>query len=109
MRKLSLLAVLLPLMAAGCVHRYEDGQSFVCETRVMGLDASVPLPFAGGMNVVNIRFGWIENKIYAGNKVTMRSESLHKDISLLKGTGSIYRILEVDYPAEAVPENSIEP
>ena len=73
------------------------GQAFISETRVLGLDLSIPLPFVEGVNLANIRLGWVENKIYSGNGVTLQSNSTHKDINLLTGSGSVIRYFDVSY------------
>jgi hypothetical protein len=88
---------LIGLLLAGCTTHMEPGQAFICETRTLGVDLSIPVPFADGVNIANIRIGWIENKIYSGNSVKLKSNSTHQDLSLLTGSGSIIRYFEVGY------------
>jgi hypothetical protein len=100
--KLRILTIVgLALLFAGCTSHMQPGQAFISETRTLGLDLSIPVPFAEGVSIANIRVGWIENKIYSGNGVKVTSDSKHKDISLLTGTGSVERIFHVGYePSE---------
>lgn len=97
--KKSLLYSLIPLLLTitGCASQMTPGQAFITETRVLGVDLSIPIPFAEGVNLANIRLGWVENKIYSGNGVTLRSDSTHQDINLLTGSGSVIRYFDVSY------------
>ena len=103
MSRLFFILLLVPLFFTGCAHKLLEGQALIDETRVLGVDLSVPVPFAQGVNVVNIRFGWIENKLYMGNKVKLRSDSLHENLDFFRGTGTIHRIFEVGYTKTPSP------
>jgi hypothetical protein len=94
--KLRILTIVgLTLLFSGCTAHMKHGQAFISETRTLGLDISVPVPFAEGVSIANVRVGWVENKIYSGNGVKLTSDSKHKDISLLTGQGTVERIFHV--------------
>ncbi len=56
-----IVMVMLVLMLTGCTA-LRQGEARDIECRVLGLDASIPVPFAQNVNVVNVRLGWIETK-----------------------------------------------
>jgi hypothetical protein len=96
-----IIPLLLTTLLAGCATaKLRPGQCRIAETRVTGIDLSIPLPFAEGVNIANIRVGYIEHKSFEGNKVNFKSNSAHKDISLLTGSGSIDRLFEVSYSSD---------
>ena len=49
------------LILAGCAN-IRKGEIKDLECRVLGLDASIPIPFAKGVNIMNVRLGWVETK-----------------------------------------------
>lgn len=103
--KLHLTIPFVLLLLSGCATaQLSDGQAFIAETRTLGLDLSIPVPFAEGVNIANIRVGWIENKIYSGNNVKLKSNSNHSNISLLTGSGNVTRYFEIGY--EEKPKDS---
>ena len=82
-------------LATGCAT-ITKGEARVLETRVLGLDLSIPVPGMEGVtNLANIRMGWIEVKYVHEKGTAVRSYSDHKDISLLTGKGSVERDLTV--------------
>jgi len=86
---------ILILFLFGCTHvsELQEGQCVVNETQVEGIDLSIPIPFVENVALLNLRFGFIQNKIYKGYKVPYKSTSDYKDISLIQGKGSISRTL----------------
>ena len=89
--------VILALMLTGCVSvkDLKNGQAYVHETQVEGIDLSIPIPFAENVDVVKLRFGFIQHKSYKGYHVPYHSDSAYKDISIIKGMGSVTRSLDV--------------
>ncbi len=72
------------------------GEARIAETRVMGLDLSVPYPMSGGIyNFVSVRLGWVEVKYAHTKDVNFKSNSEHKDINLIAGKGSVTRQFEI--------------
>jgi hypothetical protein len=86
-------------MLCGCTHlaELEEGQAVVSETQVEGIDLSIPIPFVENVNILQLRFGFIQHKIYKGHNVPYYSDSKYEDISLIKGMGSITRILSIGH------------
>jgi len=93
MRNLFLSFVVLLLFGCTHVSELKEGQCVVNETQVEGIDLSIPIPFVENVALLNLRFGFIQNKIYKGYKVPYKSTSDYKDISLISGEGSISRTL----------------
>lgn len=87
------------LCFCGCLHvpDLKKGQAFIHETQVEGIDISIPIPMLENVNIVNLRFGFIQHKSYKGYNVKYTSGSEYKDISIITGTGTINRLFEVDY------------
>ena len=83
------------LLLMGSCLTLEKGQAIVNENRVFGLDADIPIPSTTSYSLARIRIGWVETKTVIVNDVKVISESNHKDISLIKASGSIERKLTV--------------
>ncbi len=58
MKYLMLMSLIL-LSGCASIHK---GEVRDIECRVLGIDASIPIPFAKGVNIMNIRLGWVETK-----------------------------------------------
>ena len=92
---LVLLVALLTAQGCTSVPKLTDGQAVVNETQVEGIDLSIPIPGLDNVNVVQLRFGFIQNKLYKGNNVPYYSDSDYEDISIIKGMGTVKRTLKV--------------
>ena len=92
--EISVLSLIIILLA-GCtnVTEMQKGQCVVVETQVEGIDLSVPIPFVENVALLNLRFGFVQTKVYKGYDVPYESTSSYENISLLKGEGSISRKL----------------
>lgn len=88
-----IIIILIPLLAS-CVS-LEDKSAIVKEVRVLGLDASAPIPYSNGETLINIRLGWIESKFVYTKGLDVKSSAEHKDINLYMGTGTIKRELNI--------------
>ena len=87
------------LGGGGCTHvaDLKDGQCVVSETQVEGIDLSIPIPLMQNVNLLQLRFGFIQHKLYKGCNVPYYSDSAYRDISLINGAGTISRILSIGY------------
>ena len=69
--------LMLVLTLTGCASlRQGEGRDVEC--RVLGLDASVPIPFAKGVNIMNVRLGWVETRYTHTYKVKFVSDAKDK-------------------------------
>lgn len=91
------ILLLISVVISGCttVSELKKGQAVVIENQVEGIDISIPIPFADNVNIFSFRFGFIQNKLFKGNDVKYISNSNYKDISLIKGQGSVTRELKI--------------
>ena len=93
---MKLVYMLIPIMfITGCVSNLKEGQAVAVETRTVGLDLSVPVPFTH-YNLANIKVGWVEQKTIMTNKVGVKSDSEMLNMALIKGEGTIKRKLELE-------------
>jgi len=97
------VALGMALFSSGCtsVPELAEGQCVVNETQVEGIDISVPIPFLENVYFFNLRFGFIQNRLYKGNKVPYISNSYYQDLHLLKGQGSVSRSMSIGIDEQA--------
>lgn len=81
------------MLLAGCAA-LKPGEMRVVETRVLGMDLSVPIIGASNQNIINIKWGWIETRYAHVYKLNFKSNA-DQDVSFFSGTGTIHRIFEV--------------
>ena len=93
MKKIFIMLGLVGLLS-GCVSM-QKGEARIMETRVVGMDLSLPIPGLTGQNIVNLKFGWVEVKYAHTRDVNFISNAKHKDINLIKGKGTIKRTFEI--------------
>ena len=98
----------MALLFSGCTHvpDLKPGQAVIRETQVEGIDISIPIPFVENVAILNLRFGFIQNKLYKGYNVPYISRSNYSNISLLKGQGTIARLLMVGADAETLDNSN---
>lgn len=81
-----ILLLSLGLLCSGCAS-IRKGECRDIECRVLGLDASVPVPFAKGVNIMNVRLGWVESKYIHGYDTVYTSDAQQE----VKYLGSAHR------------------
>jgi len=82
--------LLLVILFAGCAS-LRKGECRDVECRVLGVDASIPIPFAKGVNIMNIRLGWVETKYVHGYDTSYKSEAKQE----IKYLGTAHRTMEI--------------
>ena len=75
------LIFLIPVMLFGCAPLREFEHRDI-DSRVLGIDASIPIPFAQGANLMNIRMGWIETTYSHGYK-TYKAIEVDQEINYI--------------------------
>ena len=65
------------LLLTGCAE-LRKGEVRDVQCRVLGLDASIPVPFAQSINVVNIRIGWVDTDYLHSYKVKKTSSAVQE-------------------------------
>ena len=68
------IIILFLLCISGCIS-LRKGEAKDIETRVLGIDASIPIPFAQSVNIMNIRLGWVEARYIHIYKSEYKSEA----------------------------------
>ena len=87
--------IIFALMLTGCVS-LREGEAVAVDSTVLGMDLSVPVPGAeGAVNIINLKFGYIDTRVSHSYKKDVEITSEHKDIELLKGKGSVKRKLVI--------------
>lgn len=76
-----LVIFLICILLVGC-ETLRKGEHRDIDCRVLGLDASVPIPFANNVNILNIRLGWVETTYSHGYK-TIKYSVVNHDINYL--------------------------
>jgi hypothetical protein len=84
------------LLIAGCVA-IESGEARSMETRVVGVDLSVPIVGMPNQNLINLRFGYIEVKVAHTRDANLTSNA-NQDVSFFNGKGVIKRIFSISMP-----------
>jgi len=90
MNKIFILFGLVSILCGGCapMRMYECRD---IECRVLGIDASIPIPFAQSVNIMNIRLGWVETKYFHGYKVRSFSDVTQR----ITYFGDVHRVTEI--------------
>lgn len=88
-----ILILIIPILMTGCAE-LKQGEVRDIQCRVLGIDASIPVPFAQSVNVVNIRLGWIDTDYLHSYKVKKHS-SAEQTVEYLGSAKRIY-----DYSTE---------
>lgn len=63
-----IVLILSTIFITSCAE-LRQGEVRDCQCRVLGIDASVPIPFAQGFNFMNVRLGWVETDYIHSYKV----------------------------------------
>jgi hypothetical protein len=97
MKKLFFALLCCPFLISSCVtsENFKNGQAYVKETQVEGIDLSIPVPFIEDFYFVKLRLGMVQVKKYKGNGVDYFSNSKYRDINLLTGAGNVDRTLQI--------------
>lgn len=102
MKKIIFLASVL--LMSGCAQ-LRVGEVRDVQCRVLGLDASIPIPFAQSVNIMNVRLGWVETDYLHSYKVR-RYSSAEQQIEWMGNAKRIYdyRMMKDDEHSGTVPE-----
>ena len=87
---------MLMILLSGCVA-IKSGEARSMETRVVGMDLSVPIVGMSNQNLINIKFGYIEVKVAHTRDVNLTSNA-DQDVSFFSGNGKIKRIFSISVP-----------
>ncbi len=85
-----LITVLMLVLLSGCAT-LRKGEIRDIECRVLGIDASIPIPFAKGVNIMNIRMGWVETRYIHGYDSMYKSNVTQK----MSHLGEVHRVTEM--------------
>lgn len=77
----TIILVLICLIFVGCGH-LKKGEYIDVQNRVLGVDASLPVPTAEAVNIFNVKIGWVETTYSHGYGTTKKSKAIHSIIYL---------------------------
>ena len=85
-----LVCMVLLVFASSCAS-LRQGECRDVECRVLGLDASIPIPFAKGVNIMNVRLGWVESRYTHTYKTAFSTDATDK----INYVGNAHRVVKI--------------